>query len=81
MIMPHTNDLQQAREWLQNADHILIGAGAGLSTAAGIDYAGEAFRREFADMIAKYGFSDLYSASFYPYPTEEEFWEIGRAHV
>jgi len=79
--MPHTNDLQQAREWLQNADHILIGAGAGLSTAAGIDYAGDAFRREFADMIAKYGYSDLYSASFYPYPSEEEFWAHWARHV
>jgi NAD-dependent SIR2 family protein deacetylase len=76
-----TNDLQQAREWLQNADHILIGAGAGLSSAAGIDYAGETFRREFADMIAKYGFGDLYSASFYPYPTEEEFWASWARHV
>lgn len=79
--MNATNDLQQAREWLQNADHILIGAGAGLSTAAGIDYTGEAFRREFADMIAKYGFGDLYSASFYPYPTEEEFWASWARHV
>jgi NAD-dependent SIR2 family protein deacetylase len=76
-----TNDLQQAREWLQNADHILIGAGAGLSSAAGIDYAGEAFQREFADMIARYGFGDLYSASFYPYPTEEEFWASWARHV
>ena len=79
--MSTTDDLQQAREWLQEADHILIGAGAGLSTAAGIDYAGEAFRCEFADMIAKYGFSDLYSASFYPYPTEEEFWASWARHV
>jgi len=76
-----TNDLQQAREWLQNADHILIGAGAGLSSAAGINYAGETFQREFADMIAKYGFGDLYSASFYPYPTEEEFWASWARHV
>lgn len=76
-----TNDLQQACEWLQNADHILIGAGAGLSSAAGIDYAGETFRREFADMIAKYGFGDLYSASFCPYPTEEEFWASWARHV
>lgn len=76
-----TNDLQHAREWLQNADHILIGAGAGLSSAAGIDYAGDTFRHEFADMIAKYGFGDLYSASFYPYPTEEEFWASWARHV
>ena len=76
-----TNDLQQACEWLQNADHILIGAGAGLSSAAGIDYAGETFQREFADMIAKYGFGDLYSASFCPYPTEEEFWASWARHV
>lgn len=79
--MLSTNDLQQAREWLQNADHILIGAGAGLSSSAGIDYAGDTFRHEFADMIAKYGFGDLYSASFYPYPTEEEFWASWARHV
>ena len=52
----------------------MIGAGAGLSAAAGFDYTGERFRRAFGDFEAKYGFHDMYSGGFYPYPTPEEYW-------
>lgn len=60
---------------------MLIGAGAGLSAAAGIDYSGPAFRRAFADYIDRYGFSDLYSSGFYAFPTEEERWARWARHV
>lgn len=60
---------------------LLIGAGAGLSAAAGLDYSGPAFRREFADYIQKYGFHDLYSSSFYQFPTEEERWARWARHI
>ncbi|MBQ9021029.1 MAG: hypothetical protein IJ113_03295 [Eggerthellaceae bacterium] len=36
-----------AREKLAGAKHILVGAGAGLSTAAGLTYFGERFNTHF----------------------------------
>ena len=59
---------------LDQTDTVLIGAGAGLSTAAGFAYGGEPFRRYFADFDEKYGFHDMYSGGFYPFPTLEEHW-------
>lgn len=49
------------------ADAIVVGAGAGLSSAAGHDYTGERFRSIFADFEEKYGFHDCYSGGFHPY--------------
>lgn len=57
-----------------NAENILIGAGAGLSTAAGYTYSGERFKKFFADFEKKYGFHDMYSGGFFPYETEGERW-------
>jgi len=34
---------------IADADAVLIGAGAGLSTAAGFDYSGERFSKVFSD--------------------------------
>lgn len=56
------------------ADAVMIGAGSGLSTAAGFTYSGERFKTYFADFIKTYGFSDMYSAGFYPFKTLEEQW-------
>lgn len=69
------------RQAIKEADHIIIGAGSGLSTAAGIDYAGEEFRREFAPWIERYGITDLYTSSFYPFETEEERWAYWAKHI
>ena len=66
--------ISEVKELIKNADYILIGAGAGLSTAAGLEYAGENFEREYKEFIEKYGFQDLYSASFYDFNTQEEKW-------
>ena len=63
-----------AADRLRDAQAIIIGAGAGLSAAAGLDYSGPEFKKEFADYIAKYGFPDLYTSSFHDFPTEEERW-------
>ena len=62
------------KEHLENADAVVIGAGSGLSTAAGYTYSGERFEKYFADFERKYGFRDMYSGGFYPYETLEEFW-------
>ena len=69
------------RQAIREADHIIIGAGSGLSTAAGIDYSGEDFRHEFAPWIKRYGFTDLYTSSFHPFETQEEYWAYWAKHI
>ena len=71
----------QLREALARADAVLIGAGAGLSTAAGFTYSGARFTAHFTDFIAKYGFTDMYSAGFYPFPTLEEHWAYWSRYI
>lgn len=73
--------LALARQRIAEADAIVIGAGAGLSAAAGLDYSGPAFKKEFADYIKKYGFPDLYTSSFHDFPTEEERWARWARHI
>ncbi len=63
------------------ADAIAVGAGAGLSTAAGFEYGGERFERLFGDFIERYGFTDMYSAGFYPFATAEERWAYWSRHI
>ena len=65
-------EIEKLRKALQSADAIIVGAGAGLSTSAGFTYSGERFQQHFSDFIGKYGFTDMYSAGFYPFPSEEE---------
>lgn len=62
------------KQKLAEADAVLIGAGSGLSTAAGYTYTGERFSRYFKDFAEKYHFTDMYSGGFYPYPSLGEFW-------
>ncbi len=64
----------QLKEQIDRADAVMIGAGAGLSTAAGFTYDGARFERHFGDFGRKYGFRDMYSGGFYPYASREEFW-------
>ena len=69
------------RRALRDADAVLVGAGAGLSTAAGFTYSGERFQRYFGDFAAKYGIQDMYSGGFYPFPTPEEFWAYWSCYI
>ncbi len=66
---------------LEEADTVIIGAGAGLSAAAGFTYSGERFERYFSDFGEKYGFRDMYSGGFYPYDTPEEFWAYWSRYI
>ena len=70
-----------ARKKLEAADAVVVGAGAGLSAAAGLDYSGDEYRKEFADYIKKYGFPDLYSSSFYEFPPEGQRWARWARHI
>lgn len=76
-----TDRIDHVRQLLREADGVLIGAGAGLSTAAGIRYDGEDFQREFRQWIDRYGITDLYSSGFYPFATEEEYWACWARHI
>ncbi len=69
------------RQTLADADAILIGAGAGLSTAAGFTYDGERFQKYFSDFIEKYRFRDMYSGGFYPFATQEERWAYWSRYI
>ena len=73
--------IERLRRALNAADAVIIGAGAGLSTSAGFTYSGARFDRHFSDFAAKYGFSDMYTGGFYPYPTQEEFWAYWSRYI
>ncbi len=73
--------IDKLREALDSADAVIIGAGAGLSTAAGFDYSGERFDRYFRDFAAKYHFMDMYSGGFYPYSSLEEHWAYWSRYI
>jgi len=66
--------ITQLKNVLEECDAVVIGAGAGLSTAAGYIYTGENFKKYFSDFEEKYDFHDMYSGGFYPYDTPEEMW-------
>lgn len=70
----YSDNIRQLKQEFNNADAVLIGAGAGLSTSAGYTYDGERFKKYFSDFRRKYGITDMYSGGFYIYETLEEYW-------
>lgn len=70
----YSEQIKRLQAALQECEAVVIGAGSGLSTAAGYTYTGERFQKYFADFANKYGIRDMYSGGFYPFPTQEEFW-------
>ena len=70
----HKSDVEKVVSLISSSKAILIGAGAGLSTAAGFYSSGERFHKYFFDFEKKYHAKDTYSGSFYPYPKESEYW-------
>lgn len=70
----YSEQIKRLQAALQECEAVVIGAGSGLSTAAGYTYTGERFQKYFADFAEKYGIRDMYSGGFYPFPTQEEFW-------
>ena len=63
------------------ADAVVVGAGAGLSIADGDAHAGPVFAERFADFIARYGFTDAYTAGFHPFASPEEKWAYWSRHI
>ena len=66
--------IERLKKEIESSDAIVIGAGAGLSTAAGLTYSGERFERYFGDFAARFGIRDMYSGGFYPFPDAETRW-------
>lgn len=84
-IFPHDSDTNEKinilAEKIRQSDAVIIGAGAGLSTAAGFTYSGERFLRYFYDFAERYGILDMYSGGFYPFPKEELMWAWWSRHI
>ena len=78
------SDIEKIRKLgkaLEEAEAVIIGAGAGLSASAGFVYTGERFQAYFSDFEEKYGFHDMYSGGFYPYKTLEEYWAYWSRYI
>ena len=73
--------LKRLAEEIRTADAIVIGAGAGLSTSAGLTYTGERFDKYFGDFAKEYGIRDMYSGGFYPFPDDETRWAWWSRHI
>lgn len=76
-----SDNIEKLKEKIRTADAVVIGAGAGLSTAAGFTYSGERFEKYFSDFRQKYGFEDMYSGGFYTYKTPEEYWAYWSRYI
>ena len=74
-------NLQRLKNGTENAEAIVIGAGAGLSTAAGYTYSGERFDHWFFDFKERLGLTDMYSGGFYPFPDDETRWAFWARNI
>lgn len=74
-------NLARLKQELETADAVVIGAGSGLSTAAGFTYGGERFERYFFDFHDRFGITDMYSGGFYPFPDDETRWAWWARHI
>ena len=77
----NTNLYLKIKEKIKESDCIVIGAGAGLSTSAGVNYGTKDFAKLFPELVSKYGFTDMYTSSFYDFDTEEERWSYWAKHI
>ncbi len=77
----YSADIERLKFEIRHADCILVGAGSGLSTAAGLSYSGERFDRYFPDFKEKYGITDMYTGGFYPFDTLEEYFAWWSRHI
>ena len=81
IITETAKGIDELKKELDMADAVVIGAGAGLSTSAGFTYSGERFEYWFHDFREKFGFTDMYSGGFYPFPSEEEKWAFWSRNI
>ncbi|MDE6441769.1 MAG: Sir2 silent information regulator family NAD-dependent deacetylase, partial [Clostridia bacterium] len=79
--MKTIQEIERLKVALAEAEAVIIGAGAGLSTSAGFTYSGKRFHENFHDFEAKYNFHDMYTGGFYPYSTPEEHWAYWSRYI
>ena len=79
--IPYEEQVRKLKEKMQNAEAIVLGAGSGLSTAAGLTYSGERFQKYFFDFAKKYPIRDIYSGGFFPFESPEQFWAWWSRHI
>ena len=77
----YSDNVQKLKTALDECDAVVIGAGAGLSTAAGLTYSDERFDRVFFDFKERFGITDMYSGGFYPFPDAETRWAWWARHI
>ena len=77
----YSESIGNTKAAIADADAVVIGAGSGLSTAAGYTYRGERFHTYFRDFIDEYGIRDIYSGGFYPFPDMEIYWAWWSRHI
>ena len=69
------------RAALDSSEAVLIGAGSGLSTAAGYAYSGDKFKKYFGDFVRRYGIQDIHSGGFYEFRDMETYWAWWSRHI
>ncbi len=74
-------ELEKIKLLIKDADAIVLGAGAGLSTSAGFNYSGLRFEKYFSDFEEKYGFHNMYAGAFYSYESLEEHWAYWSRYI
>lgn len=70
----YQQEIGRLRQAFYDADAVLVGAGAGLSTAAGLAYDGQRLETYFGDFVEKYGMPDMYHGCFAPFASRGERW-------
>ncbi len=75
------DNIQHLKKIIECFHTIVIGAGAGLSASAGLEYSGKRFFENFSDFAERYGLQDMYSAGFYPFESLEEYWAYWSRHI
>ena len=80
-MFEQSGQVERLKVAIRDCDSVIVGAGAGLSTAAGLTYTDERLERYFGDFAARYGLRDMYSGGFYPYPTPEEHWAYWSRYI
>ena len=68
-----SDQIERLKLAIEECDAVVIGAGAGLSTSAGLTYSGERFEKNFGEFKEKKGIRDINSGGFYTFETLEEY--------
>ena len=79
----YIEEINQIKEKILSCDAVIIGAGAGLSTSAGLYYSGERFEENFKDFIEEYNLTDMYSSAFrfFSFENPTRRWAYWSRHV